>query len=107
MFIETEESAKFADIYFHLLLPSQSEVQREEIEKHQLMLGRGNIHLHLPLLHLQNRGRKVGRKGKNKNYSLIQKAFKQTPKDFSDFYIYIGRFAENKSYFDLFGNLLL
>lgn len=75
-FVETEESAKLADIYFHLLLPSQSEVQREEIEKHQLMLERGNIHLPLHLPHPQNPGRRAGRKGKN--CSMIQKALKQT-----------------------------
>ena len=75
-FVETEESAKLADIYFHLLLPSQSEVQREEIEKHQLMLERGNNHLPLHLPHRQNPGRRVGRKGKNCN--MIQKALKQT-----------------------------
>lgn len=45
--METETSAKLASIYFHFLLPSQSEVQREEIEKHQLMLEKGNIHLPL------------------------------------------------------------
>lgn len=64
-FVETEESEKLADIYFHLFIPSQSEVQREEIGKHQLMLERGNIHLPLHLLHPQNPGRRVERKGKN------------------------------------------
>lgn len=69
-FVETEESEKLADIYFHLLVPSQSEVQREEIGKHQLMLERGNIRLPLRLLHPQNPGRRVERKGKNR--SMIQ-----------------------------------
>lgn len=65
VFVETEESAKLADIYFCLLLPSQSEVQSEEIEKHHPMLERGNIHLPLHLPQPQSHGRRVGRKGKN------------------------------------------
>lgn len=70
-FVETEESEKLADIYFHLLLPSQSEVQRGEIGKHQLMLERGNIRLPLRLLHPQNPGRRVERRGKY--CSMIQR----------------------------------
>lgn len=93
-FVDTEESQRVADIYFHLLLPSQSEVQREEIEKHRLMLERGNIRLPLRLLHPQNPGRKVERKGKN--CSMIQKVLKQTLKDVPDFYIYTRSFAQRK-----------
>ena len=89
--METETSAKLADIYFHFLLPSQSEVQREEIEKHRLMLERGNIHLPLRPPHPQNPGRRVGRKGKN--CTVMQEALKQTLKDFPDFYLYRGRLA--------------
>lgn len=89
--METETSAKLADIYFHFLLPSQSEVQREEIEKRQLMLEKGNIHLPLRPRHPQNPGRRVGRKGKN--CTVIQEALKQTRQDFPNFYLYMGRLA--------------
>ena len=76
--MKTEASAKLADIYFHFLLPSQSEVQREEIEKHQLMLERGSIHLPLRPPHPPSPGRRVGRKGKS--CTVMQEAPKQTLK---------------------------
>jgi hypothetical protein len=73
-----------ANIYFHLLLPSQLEVQREEIGKHQLMLERGNIPLLLPLPQPQSHGRRVERKGMNSN--MFENVVKQTPRDFLGFY---------------------
>lgn len=99
-FVETEDPAKSPDILFFLLLPSQSEVLRGEIEKHQLMHERGNIPLPLPLPHPQNPGRRVGRKGKmfvaclevsNRNFEWL-----------SSFYIHVRLFAKKITLLTLF-----
>lgn len=63
--VETEESAELADAHFHLLLPSQSEVPREGIGRHQLMLGRGSTRLPRHPPRPQSHGRRAGRKGKH------------------------------------------